>query len=238
MRNLLVEEGGQEPMWRALCAVVLLPTFTAAQSEVAATAQAVQSQPSSAAPAGPSKPAYRSYTYYNEIRRGTTEDIAVQIAVPGLVTLPKSPVPGIVPLRLELQTAEGFTIDRIRYPKASKRKLALQPESVRVASTWNPIQFKLRVDRSAALGTHTLVGRMTFQTINGVKGVGEVQQVEVQIPVTVVDHDSKVSRGEWPIHKLPVWAVVLLIVFSPVLIALAIPFYLVCAMEGPRNCPD
>jgi hypothetical protein len=178
------------------------------------------------------------YTYYHEIRRGTTEDIAVQIAVPGLVTLSQSPVPGIVPLRLELQTAEGFTINRIRYPKTSKRKLALQPEPVRVASTWNPIQFKVRVDRSAALGMHTLVGKMTFQTINGVKGVGEVQEVEVQIPVTVVDHDAKVSRAEWPIHRLPVWAVVLLIVLSPVLIAVAIPLYLICAAEEPRNCTD
>lgn len=225
-------------MWRALCAVVLLPSFTAAQSEVAATSPAVQSQPSSAAAAGPTKPAYRSYTYYNEIRRGTTEDIAVEIAVPGLVTLSQSPVPGIVPLRLELQPAEGIAIDRIRYPKTSKRKLAFQPEPMRVASTWSPIQFKLRVDRSAALGTHTLAGKMIFQVINGVKGVGEVQEVEVQIPVTVVDHDTKVSRGEWPIHKLPVWAVVLLIVFSPVLIAVAIPLYLICAVEGPRNCAD
>jgi hypothetical protein len=225
-------------MWRALSAVVLLPTFTAAQSEVAATAEAVQSQPSSAVATGPTKPAYRSYSYYNEIRRGTTEEIAVQIASPGLVTLSQSPVPGIVPLQLELQTAEGFTIDKIRYPKTSKRKLALQPEPVRVASAWNPIQFKLHVDRSAALGTHTLVGKMTFQTINGVKGVGEAQEVDVQIPITVVEHDTKVSRSEWPIHRLPVWGVVLLIVFSPVLIELVIPLYLICAVEGPRNCPD
>jgi hypothetical protein len=200
--------------------------------------QAVKSQPSSGAAAGPTKPAYRSYTYYNEMRRGTTEDIAVQIAVPGLVTLSQSPVPGIVPLRLELQRAEGITIDRIRYPKTSKRKLAFQPDPIRVANTWNPIQFKLRVDRNAELGTHTLVGKLTFQAINGVKGVGEVQEVEVQIPVTVVDHDTRVSRAEWPIHRLPVWAVVLLIVFSPVLIALAIPLYLICAVEGPRNCAD
>jgi hypothetical protein len=154
------------------------------------------------------------------------------------VTLPQSPVPGIVPLRLELQTVEGFTIDKIRYPKTTKRKLALQPEPVRVASAWNPIQFKLHVDRSAALGTHTLVGKMTFQTINEVKGVGEVQEVEVQIPVTVVDHDAKVSRSEWPIHKFPVWAVVLLIVLSPVLVAVAIPAFLICAAVGPRNCAD
>jgi hypothetical protein len=223
-------------MWRVICAVVLLPSLTAAQSEVAA--QAVQTQPSSVAPARPSKPAYRSYTYYKEVRRGTTEDIAVQIAVPGFVTLSQSPVPGIVPLRLELQMAEGITIDRIRYPKTSKRKVSLQAEPMLVASTWDPIQFRVRVDRSAALGTQMLIGKMTFQAINEVKGAGEVHEVEVQIPVTVVDHDSKVSRGEWPIHKLPVWAVVLLIVFSPVLVAVAIPLYLVCAVEGPHNCPD
>src|SRR5271166_465429 len=104
-------------MWRALCAVVLLPSIVAAQSEVAVTAQGAQPQSGLSAATAPTKPKYRAYTFYNEIRRGTTEDIAVQLAVPGFVTLPQSAVPGIVPLRLELQPAEGFAIGKIRYPK-------------------------------------------------------------------------------------------------------------------------
>jgi hypothetical protein len=226
-------------MWRALCAVVLLPSLTAAQSEVGANAQAVRPQAGPSAAAKPAKVAYRAYTYYNEIRQGTAEEVAVQLAVPEFVTLSQSPVRGIVPLRLELQRAEGFAIGEIRYPKTFKRKFAFQQEPMRIASTSRtPIQFKLRVDRNAALGLHTLTGKMTFQTISDARGVGEVQEIDVQIPVTVVDHDAKVSRGKWPINKLPVVVVVLLIVFSPVLIALVIPLYLICAMEGPRTCPD
>jgi hypothetical protein len=223
-------------MWRALCAVVLLPTLTAAQSE-AGTAQAVQLQPDRSPVARAGKPAYRSYTYYNEIRQGTTEDVAVQLAVPGFVTLTQSAVPGIVPLRLELRPAEGFTIGKIRYPKTFKRKLAFQQKPVRVTTaTWDPIQFKLRVDRNVPLGPHTLVGEMTFQTIDPTKGAGEVRELEVQIPVTVVKHDAKVSRSKWPVYKTPVALVVVLIVLSPILIPLMIPIYLACAAAGSPGC--
>jgi hypothetical protein len=227
-------------MWRALCAVVLLPSLTVAQSDVGVTAQAVQSQRSGpSAAVGPTKPVYRSYTYYNEVRQGTTESVAVQLAVPGVVTVARSAVPGIVPLRLELKPTEGFTIGKIRYPKTFKRKLPFQQEPIRVTdASWDPIQFKLHVDRSVALGAHTLAGRLTFQAINGAKGLGEVREVDVEIPVTVVSHDATVSRGHWPVYKMPVAAVVLLIVFLPILIPLVIPIYLICMAAGPRNCPD
>ena len=226
-------------MWRALCAVVLLPSLTAAQSEVGATTDALQSQIAPSAAAGPIKPMYRSYTYYSEIRQGTAEEVVVQLAIPGFVTLSRSPVPGIVPLRLELQPAEGFMIGKIRYPKTFKRKLSFQPEPVRVTTaTWDPIQFKLRVDRNAALGTHMVVGKMTFQAIDGIKGLGALQEVDVEIPVTVIRHDAKANRGAWPIHGMPVAVMVLLIVLLPVLIPLVIPIYLICLAAGPRRCPD
>jgi hypothetical protein len=227
-------------MWRALCAVVLLPTLTAAQSEATgAMAQEAASRAGRSVETSPVKPAYSSFTYYNEIRQGTTEEVAVQRSAPGFVTLSRSAVPGIAPLRLELQPAEGFMIGKIRYPKTFKRKLAFQPEPVRVTTaTWNPILFNLRVDRNASLGMHVLTGKMTFQSIDAAKGAGAVQEVEVQIPVMVVRHDAKVSRGRWPVYKTPVALIVVLIVLSPILIPLVIPIYLVCIAAGPRNCPD
>jgi hypothetical protein len=226
-------------MWRALCAVVLLPSLMAAQSEVGAVAQGIPSQGGGLAETGPSKPLYSSYTYYNEVRQGTAEDVAVELAVPGFVTLSRSPVPGIVPLRLELQPSAGFTIGKVRYPKTFKRKLPFQAEPVRVTTaTWDPIQFRLRVDRNVAPGTHTLVGKITFQAIDGVKGVGAIREVDVQIPIMVVRHDAKASRGTWPVRRMPVAVVVLLIVLSPVLIPLVLPIYLICLASGPRTCPD
>jgi hypothetical protein len=224
-------------MWRARCVVVLLPSLTAAQSEAAATAQSVQPQPSLPVVAHPTKPAYRSYTYYNEIRQGTTEDLAVQLSVPGFVTLPESRTPGIVPLRLELRPAVGFVVGRIRYPKLHKRKLAFRQEPVPVTDAWlSPIQFKLSADPDAPLGPRTLTGKLTFQAISDAKGVGAVEEVE--IPITVVPHDAKVTRAKWPVHKMPVAVVVLLIVFLPVLVAVVLPIYLICLAEGPRTCPD
>jgi hypothetical protein len=225
-------------MWRALCAVVLLPSLTAAQSD-AAMAQSVQPQPSLSVAANPTRPVYRPYTYYNEIRQGTTEDLAVQLAVPGFVTLPASQVPGIVPLRLELQPSEGFTVSKIRYPKLHQRKFAFQREPVQVTDAWqSPIQFKLRADPNTPLGPRTVAGNLTFQAISDATGVGAVEEVAVQIPITVVPYDAKVTRANWPIHKMPVAVVVLLIVFLPVLVPLVLPIYLICLAEGPRRCPD
>src|ERR1700722_19079411 len=144
MRNLLSKGGSS--MWRALCAVVLLPSLTAAQSDAAATVQAVQSQ-SKPSVARPTRPVYVAYTYYGEIRQGTTEDLAVQLTIPGFVTLSESRAPSVVPLRLELQPSEGLAISKIRYPKLHKRKLASQGEPVRVTDVrQSPIQFKLRAD--------------------------------------------------------------------------------------------
>jgi hypothetical protein len=224
-------------MWRAICAVILLPSLTVAQADMGATTPVVQSQPSPAANQG--KPAYRAYTHYKEIRQGTAEDVAIQLVVPGFVTLPQSPVPGIVPLRLELQPAEGFAIGKIRYPKTYERKFSFQQEPVRVSGGWeSPILIKLRADRNVSIGTHTLIGKMTFQVISDRQGVGVVQVVEVQIPITVVDHNAKLHKSEWPVHRLSTTATVLLIVLSPVLIAVVIPYYLICGAMGPQRCPD
>jgi hypothetical protein len=226
-------------MCRALCAVVLLPSLTAAQSDAAAMVQSVQPQPSLSVAANPTRPVYRSYTYYNEIRQGTTEDLAVQLAVPGFVTLPASRVPGIVPLRLELQPSEGLTVSKIRYPKLRQRKLAFQREPAQVTDAWqSPIQFKLHADPNTPPGPRTVAGKLTFQAISDATGVGAVEEVGVQIPITVVPHDAKVTRANWPIHKMPVAVVVLLIVFLPVLVPVVLPIYLICLAEGPRRCPD
>jgi hypothetical protein len=226
-------------MWRALCAVVLLPSLTAAQSDAVATAQSLQRQPSPSVATNAKKPAYRSYTYYNEIRQGTTEDLAVQLSVPGFVTLPESRTPGIVPLRFELEPAAGFVIGKIRYPKLNKRKFPFQHEPVPVTAAWlSPIQFKLHADPNAPLGPSTLTGKLAFQTVSDTTGVGAVEEVNVEIPITVVPHDAKVTRARWPVQKPPVAVVVLLIVFLPVLVPVVLPIYLICLAEGPRRCPD
>ena len=60
-------------MWRAICAVILLPSLTAAQSEVFSTVQTSEARINLSATAQLKPPSYRPHTYYAEIRRGTSE---------------------------------------------------------------------------------------------------------------------------------------------------------------------
>jgi hypothetical protein len=90
-------------MWRSILAVILLPSLTAAQSQSVPTAPAGASNPPSLAAVRDSEPKYQSYTFYDGIRRGREEEVVIGVSVPGFVTTPKSPVQGIVPLKLDLE---------------------------------------------------------------------------------------------------------------------------------------
>lgn len=100
----------------------------------------------------------------------------------------------------------------------------------------DPIQFKVRASRKAALGLHVLTGKLTFQPVHFDSTVGPLQQVDVMIPVTIVEHDAKVQRQFWPINHVPVALIVVIIVLLPVLIPLIPVIYLVCAAEGSPGC--
>jgi hypothetical protein len=151
-------------MWRSIFAVILLPSLTAAQSETTPSAPEDASSPARQTTAA-SQPSYEPYLFHNQIRRGTQEDALIRLSVQGLVTSPRSPVPGIVPLRLELRSADGLTVSSVRYPKTRRRKVKFQSEPVPV-SGWPETSFKVRADKTAALGLHTLQGKLTFQVID------------------------------------------------------------------------
>jgi len=224
-------------MWRSIFAVILLPSLTAAQTQPVPDAPADTYHPPSQAMPRPPLPAYLAFTFYDGIRRGTEEDAAVQLTLSGVVTTPKSPVSGIVPLKLELQPAEGLTLSAFRYPKTYPQKFSFRAEPVPVA--FRPvIHFKVRADRTAALAPHVITGKLTFQPIHFDSTLGPVQQLEVAFPITVVEHNAKVRKSTWPFQHMPVGVLIALILLAPLLIALVLPFYLICAVEGPRNCPD
>ena len=221
-------------MWRSLIAVLLLPAITAAQAaqEPVSSTAAVKSVESS-----PAKVNYKPYTFYEQIRRGRDEQVALQLEVRGLVAVPKRPLAGIAPLKLELEPAEGLTFGGFRYPQAFKRKLKFESDPVPV-SGWPSIQFKIRAAKSAPLGAQALRGKLTFQLIpfDG-SSAGSVQQVDVEIPLTVVEHDASVRRAQWPFPHTPVALTVTLIVLLPVIIVVAIPVYAVCMLAGGK-CMD
>jgi hypothetical protein len=223
-------------MWRSILAVILAPALTAAQT--AQTVPAVSPEPCSPAAQvakQPKVPTYRGYAYYNKIRRGSEEKAGVQLMLGADVTTTKSAARGIIPLSLELQPADGLTVANLRYPKLSSKKVKFQTGPLKVASTQN-ILFKLRADKNAALGPRVLKGKLTFQPIpHDGSAPGAVQTVDVEIPVTVVEHDAKIQRAAYPFPQTPVALIVVLIVFAPLIVAGALaisPVLIACAASG------
>ena len=230
-------------MWRSVLAVVLLPSLVLAQTP-GAEVPAPGSEPPHVTTANNVRdtgraagPTYQSYTFHNAIRRGRREDVAIRLSVPGVVTSPRSPVSGILPLRLEVQPADGLTVSSFRYPKTQRKKVKFQDAAVPVSS-WPKIFFKIRADETAAPGLHTLQGKLTFQVIafDGT-AVGPAQQLDVQIPITVVEHNAKVQKANWPENHLSAGMIVLIIVLLPVEIPLGLLLLAGCA-ANPRTCPD
>jgi hypothetical protein len=227
-------------MWRSILAVFLAPVLTAAQTvqtEGAVTPEPCK--PATHVAKQPVLPTYRAYAYYNRIRRGSEEKLGVQLMLGADVTTTKSAARGIVPLSLELQPADGLTVKDVRYPKVSAKKVKFQTEPLKVASPPN-ILFKLRADKNAALGPRVLKGKLTFQPIpHDGSAPGTVQTVDVEIPITVVDHDEKVQRAAYPFPETPVALYVALIVFAPLLVAAVVvssPFWITCLAS--QACMD
>jgi hypothetical protein len=162
--------------------------------------------------------------------------VAIGVRLADYFTTPRSPVSGMVPLNLELQPAEGFRFTNLRYPKAHKQKVKFQTAAFPVADA--EIFFTVHASRDVALGAHVLKGKLTVQPVNMASGVGIVRQLEVEIPINVVEHDAKVVKTGWPFSHLPVAWWVVLIVLSPVLLAIWLPLNLICMMAGSKGCLD
>lgn len=216
-------------MWRSILAMILLPALTAAQTPQPAPQPAAQ-------PHHITPPTFRGYTFYDKLRRGREEEAAIELQVSGSVTTPKSPVAGTTPIKLELQPNNGITIATIRYPKACSRKSSIRPAPLPLVP-FPTIVFKIRADKSAALGVHTLTGKLSFQVVpHDGSAPGPVQQLDVQIPITVVEHDAQVRKASWPVPHTPVALLVAIILLAPLLIAIMVPVYLICAAEGQPGC--
>jgi len=226
-------------MWRSILAMILLPSLTAAQAaqtQPVSPAQAADPKPTPSQRARAPLPHYRPYVLYDGIRRGTAEDVAISVHIGDYFTTPRSPVSGLVPLNLELQPAEGFTFTNLRYPKAFKQKVKFQTTAFPVAGS--EIFFKVHAHQNVALGAHVLKGKLTVQPVDMISGVGIVRQLDVEIQINVVEHDAKVIKTGWPFSHLPMAAWVVIIVLSPVLIALWLPLTLLCTMAGSNGCLD
>lgn len=215
---------GQEEdvtIWRLICAVVLLPSLVIAQSQEVAVPMTVPASDHHRA-------TWVQATYYSELRRGTGEKAAVELVLPNdftgyFVTSPQSPMPGIVPLNLELEAPDGITITRVEYPQTFK--MWTDQGNVRVADS-GVIRFRINARRDTRLGPHLVKGRLTFQLATA-KGISlPPEKIDVQLALNVVEHNAKVTKS-WPYHWDP--SNKELILLLPVIIIFAIFQSLGCA---------
>jgi len=70
-------------------------------------------------------------------------------------------------------------------------------------------------------------------------GTSPQEEVAVEIPLTVVPHNTKVSKAYFPYHHVGIGEVIALIVLSPVLVAafvIVLPVMIVCGIGGDIGC--
>jgi hypothetical protein len=205
-------------MWRNVCVSVLAALLLLTPTESASLEEYPPGLPHEP-PASAVAPTSRHFTYYTELRRGSTELAAIIVSLPEYVTSPRSPVSGVIPLKLELQSSDGVTAKDFNYPATAKRSFSFLPQRVPViVFTDVLINFRVCADKSAALGPHTMKGKVTFQVISDV-GVSSVQQMNIQLALTVVEHDVRVQRTEWSHGQVTATQRTLLIIFEPVIVA-------------------
>jgi hypothetical protein len=107
-----------------------------------------------------------------------------------------------VPLKLEFEPLDGFTINEVHGPKVYKSNFKVEGESTKV-SAGAYMQFKIRAERNTALGS--------------AHGCGS---------------RCKVQKTDFPYGPLPGWQTFLFVVSIPVLIVHLIPLLLVCTVTG------
>lgn len=223
-------------MWRNVCAVVLLASVVDAQM-----AAQVESQPAKTPTSKSTAPKAQACLYYSELRRGTKEKAVVNLVVlPGTegtrIVLTKADNGKFIPAKLELQGSDGISLTPVRYPKSRPQDFHL---GTTLVPTFNPyvadLYFDLNAAKDAPLGPHILLGKLTLQTVS-TKGLSAPQSLDIQIPVTIVEHNARVSKTGGPFLETPTWQVVLVVVLWAAAFPLFIVYSIGCHIAG--NCTD
>jgi hypothetical protein len=167
-------------------------------------------------------PQVRVIQHHDKLRRDRDERIVVFSVFPpsNSQTCPTQSAPCLYPFSLQLEPTEGF-----RFRFYSDRGGFKSRDQAHIVSTEGAMAFLLQVRaaRNVPLGEHAIKGRLQFTVMGHPESSPEI---EIVLPVTVVDHDAKVTENPWPFHTYPLHPVrlkvetALLIPLMPFLFAL------------------
>jgi hypothetical protein len=162
---------------------------------------------------------------YVELRRGTEEAFLVTAKIKPTDTGEPSgywgaPAPRngrLAATELEIEASNGFTAHSIRYGGLRKKAFGPDAPDLVLGPNIAELHFKLRADRSLAVGDHLLKGKLRFQGISKA-GVLAPEELQFDIPVHVVEHEAKVGKNEFYPHELTTAEWVGRILLMPILI--------------------
>jgi hypothetical protein len=223
----------RQPMIRTIFAVLLISSV--------ALAQVAPGAPDDTAPATPT---YRTYTYFDGIRQGSSQKgVVVVFLGSGFVAARSATGGGIMPASLVFEEGDGLRASDIVYPSPERRKFDFRKDPVDVISPKFAIEFKLSAAKRAEAGEHTLRGKLFFQVLDD-GGASPPQKMDVEFPVRTVARDTMIvpaqgppldSFGIQPPARKPDHDKLWLIALAPILIPLTFLEFLVCGITG-QDC--
>ncbi|HVN19417.1 MAG TPA: hypothetical protein VMU05_11605 [Dongiaceae bacterium] len=218
-------------MWRSILAVILMPTLLWAQNPQEMGAEGKSQTPDSKiveqkAP----ESTYQAFTQMQAIRRGTTEKAALLFSLgPDAVISPRYRGDKVIPLKLEFTSSDGLRISSFEFPPDTKNRFDLENE--RIPLIWGAeaaVRFKVSASRNATLGDRVLQGKLTYQIVRDNVPL-PAQEIAVQLPLTVVDHDAAANKN--PEYKQRFGGTPMLVwILAPVLIPIVAVIILGCAI--------
>lgn len=168
---------------------------------------------------------------YTTLRRGRDQEVAIFLGSSPLVCPACAPVPTIMPgvmeTSLELEPLQGFSI---QYSNDGRHFSARTRPALVFTRAGELFMVRMKAENGTALGQYTVKGKLLVRMRQCV-GFSSPQPVEISIPVTVVDHNARVSKSAWPYALYPdhkVRRVVATVVMAPLLVPMFAIFPAYC----------
>ncbi len=172
----------------------------------------------------------------NKLRRGHDAEIAVVLSPSSpncLECMPTLLEEGDRPIlkSLKLDPSKGFSV---RYAKDNARKFesAQQGKSVYTQSG-AAVLLKIHAEKSLAPGGYTLTGKARLMVVHRGEPIRE-KEVEVAIPITVVDKNEVVAQNNFAYQPFPehrVRETLMMVLLIPLYLPFVLVYVIACSLS-------
>lgn len=181
------------------------------------------------------------YERHDSVRREREEELVVAPCLPN--KLHRCLLDKVVSKRelrlesLQIEPTPGFTV---RYRQDDKSRDTPAGAPVLTGKGLQVFRLKIRADRTVPIGASALQGRLKYQ-IRGLGGQMEEHEVDLVMPLNVVDRDASVVEARWSLDNKthPHARGVLIAVLTPILLPLELLLFAAWAIaceSDPDNC--